>query len=51
MKFDGVVGRTGRVKKLCWHTTFGDICVDEPQYLSSTEVGVGAYGRLRKALG
>jgi hypothetical protein len=27
-----VVGRTGRVKKLCWHTVLGDVRVEEPQY-------------------
>lgn len=26
------MGSGARVKKLCWHSTFGDICVDEPQY-------------------
>jgi hypothetical protein len=31
-----VAGRTATVKKLQWHTTFGDICVMEPQYRQDT---------------
>ena len=32
-----MAGLTARVKKLCWHTTFGDICVTEPQYRQGTK--------------
>lgn len=28
---------SARVKKLCWHTTFGDLSVDEPQYRRSKQ--------------
>ena len=31
-------GCVGRVKKLCWHTTFGTIAVEEPQYRSGTHI-------------
>src|SRR5450830_1165729 len=32
------VGQPGaKVKKLCWHTTFGDIRVEEPQYRRATK--------------
>jgi hypothetical protein len=27
----------GRVKKLCWHTTFGDISLEEPLYREGTK--------------
>ena len=30
-------GRTARVRKLCWHTTLGDISVQEPQYRSASK--------------